>query len=100
MINGSEVIEPCPISVAADMIVMVPSGAMLTHGDSALPVRSDPRTAAWAAGPSSASANESPAAPIIICRRDSLALVASMRRWWVMAQPSRDARSMARTMRG
>ena len=32
MISGSEVIEPCPISVAADMMVIVPSGAMLTHG--------------------------------------------------------------------
>ena len=32
MISGSEVIDPCPISVAADMIVMVPSVAMLTHG--------------------------------------------------------------------
>ena len=32
MISGSEVIDPCPISVAADMIVMVPSVAMLIHG--------------------------------------------------------------------
>ena len=35
MISGSEVIDPCPISVAADMMVMVPSVAMLTHGLSA-----------------------------------------------------------------
>ena len=35
MISGSEVIDPCPISVAADMMVIVPSGAMLTHGLSA-----------------------------------------------------------------
>jgi hypothetical protein len=32
MISGSEVIDPCPISVAADMMVMVPSVAMLTTG--------------------------------------------------------------------
>ena len=32
MIKGSDVIEPCPISVAADMMVTVPSVAMLTHG--------------------------------------------------------------------
>src|SRR5262245_64178585 len=41
-ISGSEVIDPCPISVAADMMVIVPSGAMLTQGLSALPVRSLP----------------------------------------------------------
>ena len=35
MISGSEVIDPCPISVAADMMVMVPSVAMLIHGLSA-----------------------------------------------------------------
>ena len=38
MISGSEVIDPCPISVAADMMVMVPSGAIDTQGLSALPV--------------------------------------------------------------
>ena len=38
MISGSEVIDPCPISVAADMIVMVPSVAMLIHGLSVWPV--------------------------------------------------------------
>ena len=32
MISGSEVIDPCPISVAADMMVIVPSVAMLTQG--------------------------------------------------------------------
>src|SRR5688572_8295017 len=70
MIKGSEVIDPCPISVAADMIVMVPSVAMLIHGLIAVPVRSPDRTAA--ARPSgSAMANDKPAAPIIIWRRDS-----------------------------
>ncbi len=49
MISGSEVIDPCPISVAADMMVMVPSGAMLTHGLNALPTRSLASTAARAA---------------------------------------------------
>src|SRR5262245_8892283 len=69
MIKGSEVIDPCPISVAADMMVMVPSGAMLTHGLSALPVRSVPGTAASARP--MAKANDRPAAPIITWRRES-----------------------------
>ena len=70
MISGSEVIDPCPISVAADMMVIVPSVAMLTHGLSALPVRSPASTAA-SARPASAMANERPAAPIMTWRRDS-----------------------------
>ena len=59
--NGSEVIEPCPISVAADMIVMVPSGAIDTQGFIALP------TAVEAACvlPPNATAKLKPAAPII-----------------------------------
>src|SRR6516225_395391 len=68
MINGSEVIDPCPISVAADMMVIVPSGAMLTQGLSSLPIRSLARTAASARSESTI-ANESPAAPIMTCRR-------------------------------
>src|SRR5689334_23388713 len=72
MISGSEVIDPCPISVAADMIVMVPSGAMLTHGDSAWPTFSAATIAALARPPVT-NANESPAAPIITWRRDSTA---------------------------
>src|SRR5262249_36524077 len=68
MISGSEVIDPCPISVAADMMVIVPSGAMLTHGLSSLPTRSVAGTAA-SARPDSTIANESPAAPIMTCRR-------------------------------
>ena len=64
MISGSEVIDPCPISVAADMMVMVPSVAMLTHGLSVWPVRSAASTAA-SARPPNAMANDSPAAPII-----------------------------------
>ncbi len=66
MISGSEVIDPCPISVAADMMVMVPSGAIDTHGLSALPVRSAASVAARAARPLSATAKVSPATPIII----------------------------------
>src|SRR3954470_19339410 len=68
MISGSDVIEPWPISVAADMMVIVPSVAMLIHGLSTLPLRSLPSTAACA--PRSANANERPAAPIMIWRRD------------------------------
>src|SRR5215217_9445991 len=70
MISGSEVIDPCPISVAADMIVMVPSVEMLTQGLSALPLRSAARVAAFR-GPSRATANDNPAAPIITWRRDT-----------------------------
>src|SRR5262245_13344413 len=68
MISGSEVIDPCPISVAADMMVMVPSGAMLIHGLMVCPVRSAANTAE-SARPPSAKANERPAAPIMIWRR-------------------------------
>src|SRR3954463_518323 len=48
MINGSEVIDPCPISVAADMMVIVPSGVIDTHGLSALRARSGASPAATA----------------------------------------------------
>src|SRR6476620_10859337 len=68
MMSGSEVIDPCPISVAADMMVMVPSGAMLIHGLMVCPLRSPAKTAA-SARPPSAKANERPAAPIMIWRR-------------------------------
>ena len=64
MISGSEVIDPCPISVAADMMVMVPSVAMLTHGLIVWPARSAASTAA-SARPRARMANDRPAAPII-----------------------------------
>src|SRR3954462_7799776 len=70
MISGSEVIDPCPISVAADMMVMVPSGAMLIHGLSVCPDRSVASTAT-PSGPDSATANDNPAAPIMIWRRET-----------------------------
>ena len=57
--------DPCPISVAAERMVMLPSGAMLTQGDSVLPVRSLATIAARATTPLSAKENESPAAPIM-----------------------------------
>ena len=63
MMSGSAVIDPWPISVAADMMVIVPSGAIDTHGDIALPTRSLAVVAANAAGPSIAIANDRPAAP-------------------------------------
>src|SRR5471032_2176008 len=69
MISGSEVIDPCPISVAADMTVMVPSGAMLTQGLSAWPLRSL-AIAAASTRPPNAIAKERPAAPIITWRRE------------------------------
>ena len=65
MISGSEVIDPCPISVAADMMVIVPSVAMLTHGFSACAGALGRREPRRRRGPSSAMANDRPAAPII-----------------------------------
>src|SRR5262249_3021923 len=99
MIKGSEVIDPCPISVAADMIVTLSSEAMLTQGESALPVRSLANVAARASGLLSTKANDSPAAPIITCRRETEVFLDVVARFVVMAQASRAARSTARTMR-
>src|SRR6267154_2665464 len=65
--SGNEVHDPWPISVAADMIVTMPSGAMLIQGLKLLPVVSPPSTAASACP--SAKVNDSPAAPIITWRR-------------------------------
>src|SRR6476659_2020947 len=65
-----EVIEPCPISVAADMIVVVPSGAILTQGLMVFPARSVPMMAA-SVRPPRTSAKERPAAPIITSRRET-----------------------------
>ena len=65
MISGSEVIDPCPISVAADMMVMVPSVAMLTHGLSSAPVRSAASTAALGATADARWQTSRPAAPIM-----------------------------------
>ena len=64
MISGSEVIVPCPISTAGAMMVIVPSGPMLIHGLSASPVRCFASTVATLV-PSSAMANDRPAAPIM-----------------------------------
>src|SRR5947199_8708530 len=88
MISGSDVIDPCPISVAADMIVIVPSGAMLTQGLMAVPVRSDASTAASARSPS-AMANDRPAAPIITWRRDTF--VWKLLMCWFMSRLPRRA---------
>src|SRR5262247_1606953 len=55
MMSGSEVIDPCPISVAADMMVMVPSGVMLIHGLMVCPAPSAARTAASVRRPSEVS---------------------------------------------
>src|SRR5215467_13115467 len=70
MISGSEVIDPCPISVAADIIVIAPSGPMLIHGLSVCPVLS-PAIRAASAPPPNAMPNDSPAAPIITWRREN-----------------------------
>src|SRR5688572_11794665 len=69
MISGSEVIDPCPISVAADRIVIVPSVPMLIHGLSAMPDRAAVSTDA-PASPACAMANDMPAAPTITWRRE------------------------------
>jgi hypothetical protein len=97
--SGNEVIDPCPISVAADMMVMVPSGAIETHGLSALPARSLARFAARAALPESATAKVRPAAPTMTRRRDRGVFRLDNRTCLVMAQTSRTARSTARTIR-
>ena len=66
MINGKEVMDPCPISTAGDMMVIVPSVAMLAQGLSALPARSPASIVAVARpGAPSTKANERPAAPTI-----------------------------------
>src|SRR5260221_14500013 len=98
-IKGSDVIDPCPISVAADMMVMEPWGAMLPQGERALPVRSVAKVAAGASGAPSTKANDSPAAPIITWRRETEVLLDVVVTFVVMAQASRVARSTARTMR-
>ncbi len=64
MISGSEVIVPCPISTAADMMVIVPSVPMLIHGLSVSPVCCFASIVATLV-PSSAMANDRPAAPIM-----------------------------------
>src|SRR5258707_2284374 len=72
MISGKAVSDPCPISVAADMIVIVPSAEMLIHGfiTCTCPAGPAASTAALAARPAT-KANERPAAPTIIWRRDN-----------------------------
>src|SRR5262245_24082945 len=84
-LSGSEVSEPCPISVAADMMVIVPSGVIDSHGLNALPARSLPTTAARAVLPESAIANVRPAAPTISWRRDRRGLSLEDRLCCVMA---------------
>src|SRR5262245_47652596 len=100
MIKGSEVIDPCPISVAGDMMVIVPSVAMLTHGLSALPLRSAASAAPAARRLTpSATAKVRPAAPIMTWRRDRTwrgeerAFKVSIAICWVMDQASRAARA-------
>src|SRR5215468_9159828 len=80
------------------MIVMLPSGAMLTQGESALPVRSLANVAARASGPFSTKANDSPAAPIITWRREIDVLFKDvMAIFVVMARPpARRAQPRAR----
>src|SRR5262245_65992909 len=70
MSRGSEVMEPCPISVAADMLRIGPPGAIETQGLSALPARSAASVAARAALPAKATAKVRPAAPTMTWRRD------------------------------
>src|ERR1700720_2892016 len=65
-INGSEVNDPCPISVAGAMIDISPLAAILTHGLNGVPAMSG---ASVAACPNlsrpAATANVSPAIPIM-----------------------------------
>ena len=64
MISGSDVIDPCPISVAADMIVMVPSVAMLIQGFIAVTGTFAGKNGRLRLS-GTATANVNPAAPII-----------------------------------
>src|ERR1700739_3777198 len=97
-INGSEVNDPCPISVAGAMIDISPLGAILTHGLNAIP---ETLGASVAACPNlsrpPATANVRPAIPIMKPRRENPVFGQAI---WFTAQASRDARSMARKMRG
>src|ERR1700761_5539276 len=98
MINGSEVNDPCPISVAGAMIDISPLGAMLTHGLNGVPATSG---ASVAARPDlsrpTATANVRPAIPVMRPRRENPVFGETI---WLIAQASLAARSMARRMRG
>src|SRR5437868_12802656 len=97
--RGKDVIDPWPISIAGDMIEIVPSGAMLTQGLKDFPLISAAGTAALAAGErASATAKLNPAAPIITWRRDGRSCEISGAMCVCMAQPFRAARSIARTI--
>jgi len=94
-ISGSEVIEPWPISAPAERMVILPSGAMRTHGvigafASVLACACDIRRT-----PSlpTAMQNVSPPNPASTPRRERLLSI------MVMAQASFAARSMAAMMR-
>src|SRR6201993_3675699 len=97
-INGSEVNDPCPISVAGTMIDISPLGAILTHGLNGVPALSGARVAALTnlASPA-AMAKVMPAIPVMKPRRENPVFGRDIR---FMAQLSREARSMARRMRG
>ena len=97
MISGSEVIDPCPISVAADMMVMVPSGAMLTHGLSAWPaLLGRDRGGVGASAERDRERKPGRADHHLAARQRGFELLAVR----VHGQASRAARSTARTMRG
>src|ERR1700761_5879767 len=97
-INGSEVNDPCPISVAGAMIEISPLGAILTHGLNGVPTTSL-SGASVAAEPDfsdpTVTANVRPAIPIIKPRRENPVFGQAI---WFMVQASRAARSMARRM--
>ena len=101
MISGSEVIDPCPISVAADMMVIVPSGAMLTHGLSALPAAlGRERGGACGAAIERDGEGQPSDADHHLTARQRRAFEALDRTvLWSWLSPPATARSMARTMR-
>jgi len=67
MMRGSDVIEPWPISVAGDMMEIVPSAAIDTHGLMLLPVICAAVMAASAMSMRPATkAKLNPSAPIMI----------------------------------
>ena len=95
MISGSEVIDPCPISVAADMIVIVPSGRDAHPRAQRLAGALGRERRRARVRPSSATANDSPAAPIMTCGATACDWHSGCA-WSWSAPPAPRARSRAR----
>src|SRR5690349_10284296 len=100
--TGIDVSEPCPISVAGDMMKIVPSLESVTHAFIAI-CRESRVAAAFAdgihCGGAAAMQNVRPAAPCMKRRRPIAMRAALLGFIESMAHASFDARSIARAMR-